>query len=388
MEMPLRRPIYLDHHATTPLDPRVLDAMRPFQTEDFGNASSKTHSLGWRAEAAVEDARERIASAMGAASPSEIVFTSGTTEADNLAVQGILRASNKRALCVSAIEHPAVLDPARALERAGAALTVLRVDAQGRVDPDDVARAVGDDTALVSVMYANSEVGTIQPVAEIAQRCREREVPFHTDAAQAAGKLPIDVRAEAIDLLSMCAHKLNGPKGVGLLYVRGGRPRIRIEPLLYGGGHERGFRSGTLPVALIVGFARALELAVEERDESTARVAGLRDALFERLRAALPGIVRYGDVENALPGNLSVGFSGISADGLLVALPDLCLSTGSACASGGTARSHVLAAMGIVAEAAGSVVRFGLGATNTSHEIDEAGGRIIEEVQKMRAARS
>jgi cysteine desulfurase len=383
----VKRPIYLDHHATTPLDPRVLDAMRPFLEEEFGNASSRTHIYGWRAEAAVEDARERLASAIGASDPSEIVFTSGTTESDNLAVFGVLRATRERnGLAVSAIEHPAVLDPARALEREGAALALVPVDERGRVDPKDVDRAMDERTALVSVMTANSEVGTVQPIAEIASLCRERGVPFHTDAAQAAGKLPLDVQAAGVDLLSMCAHKLYGPKGVGLLYVRSGRPRLRLEPMIHGGGHERGLRSGTLPVPLIVGFAKAVELCLDRLEQDTAHVAGLRDRLWGRLEAELPDVARLGDPEHALSGNLSIAFGGVAADALLVALPDVALSTGSACASGSAAPSHVLAAMGVPAEQAGAVVRIGLGRTNTPDEIEQAASRIVQEVRAAREA--
>ncbi len=255
-------PIYLDHHATTPLDPRVLDAMLPYLREDFGNSSSASHVYGWRAEAAVEAAREELANAIGAADPREIVFTSGTTESDNLALIGVARANRDRRdhLVTTRIEHPAVLDAARSLERDGFRVTYLRVDADGLVDPADVAAAIEERTALVSVMAANSEIGTLQPLEEIGRICREREVPLHTDAAQAVGKIPLDVERLGVDLLSMCAHKLYGPKGIGALYVRSRRPRLRIEPLLHGGGHERGLRSGTLPVPLIVGFARAVGL--------------------------------------------------------------------------------------------------------------------------------
>lgn len=385
----MKRPIYLDHHATTPLDPRVLDAMQPYLGDDFGNASSRTHAYGWRAEAAVDDARERLAAAIGARGPSEVVFTSGTTESDNLALFGVLRASRtRRGLAVSAIEHPAVLDPARALEREGVALTVLPVDAQGSVAPGDVASAIDEGTALVSVMTANSEVGTVQPVAEIAAACRERGVAFHTDAAQAAGKLPLHVQEMGIDLLSMCAHKLYGPKGIGLLYVRSGRPRLKLEPLIYGGGHERGLRSGTLPVALIVGFAKALEVSLESLEADRNYVAGLRDTLWRRLEAALPGVERLGDPAGGLPGNLSVAFEGIEASALLTALSDLALSTGSACASGSTAKSHVLAALGLSDERARTVVRFGLGRTNTEAEIEGAAERLVQEVRSAREARA
>ncbi|MGI9430932.1 MAG: cysteine desulfurase family protein, partial [Myxococcota bacterium] len=261
----MKPPIYLDHHATTPVDPRVLDAMLPYFREEFGNAASTTHVYGWRAEAAVELAREQIADAIGARDPREIVFTSGATESDNLALKGIAWAREPGSLVISAVEHPAVSDTAAALARRGASLAVVPVDDTGRVAPADVADALRDDTRLVSVLWANGEVGTLQDVGAIADVCRARGVPFHTDAAQAVGKIPVDVAAENLDLLSLSAHKVYGPKGVGALYVRRGRPRLELEPLLHGGGHEGGRRSGSLPVALIVGLARALTLAAEER---------------------------------------------------------------------------------------------------------------------------
>jgi cysteine desulfurase len=384
----MKRPIYLDHHATTPLDPRVLEAMQPWFREDFGNASSTTHVYGWRAEAAVEAARETLARGIGAADPAELIFTSGTTESDNLALQGVLRATAPKRdhLVTTVIEHPAVLDVGRALEVEGFRVDRVPVDDQGLVDPDDVARALSDRTALVSVMTANSEIGTIQPIREIAARCRERGVLFHTDAAQAVGKLPVDVRADGVDLLSMCAHKLYGPKGVGALYVRGGRPTVRLRPLLHGGGHERGLRPGTLPVPLIVGFAQALRLALEDLSEEAARQAALRDRLRSRLLEALDEVYVNGHVERRLPGNLNLSFVGVPADRLLPALPELALSTGSACASGSGEPSHVLAALGLPKSRVRSAVRFGLGRGNDEAQIDRAAARVIEEVTRARAA--
>lgn len=390
MRSTMKRPIYLDHHATTPLDPRVLDAMLPYLTEEFGNASSSTHAYGWRAEAAVEDARERLAAAIGAGDASEIVFTSGTTESDNLALQGVLRAGRARRdhLVTTAIEHPAVLDTGRALAREGFTLTEVPVDAQGLVDPDEIARAITPRTALVSVMAANSEIGTREPLAAIAAVCREREVPLHSDAAQAVGKLPLDVRDSAIDLLAFCAHKLYGPKGVGALYIRSGRPRIRLRPLLHGGGHERGLRSGTLPVALVVGFARAVELCLEELPEEGPRLAGLRDRLYERLRKGLDGVQRNGHPTERLPGNLNLTFAGVEADALLLSLRDVALSTGSACASARGEPSHVLAAIGLPPASARASLRFGLGRGTTAAEIDRVAERLIEEVSRARRARA
>jgi cysteine desulfurase len=384
----MKRPIYLDHHATTPLDPRVLDAMLPWLRDDFGNPSSATHIYGWRAEAAVEDARERLAAAIGAADPSEIVFTSGTTESDNLAILGLARGSRRRGdhLVTTAIEHPAVLDACRALEREGFSVSELAVDADGRVDPRAVADALRDGSLLVSVMAANSEIGVVQPLEQIGALCRERGVIFHSDAAQAVGRIPFDVEALGLDLASMCAHKLYGPKGVGLLYVRRRRPRLPIQPLLHGGGQEGGLRPGTLPVPLIVGFARAVELCLEERDSERLRIAGLRDRLWDRLEAALPGVRRNGHPEHRLPGNLHVAFEGIRADALIADLPELALSSGSACASASGKPSHVLVALGLPEALAEGALRFGLGRGTTREEIDLAADRLIEAVRKLRGA--
>ena len=380
------RPIYLDHHATTPLDPRVLDAMLPYFREDFGNASSATHVYGWRAEAAVEDARERLAAAIGAADPAELVFTSGTTESDNLALLGVARAGRPRRdhVVTSAIEHPAVLDACDALEREGCRVTRLRVDGEGRVDLSQLAEVVDEHTALVSVGAANGEIGVLQPMREIAALCRARGVPLHSDAAQAVGKVPIDVAEQGIDLLSFCAHKLYGPKGVGALYVRGGRPRIRLEPILHGGGHEAGRRSGTLPVPLCVGFARAVELCVAECGEEAARQRGLRDGLWERLCAALPGLHRNGPAEPRLPGNLNVSFDGVRAEALLPALPELALSTGSACSSSSGKPSHVLTALGLPVERVRGALRIGLGRGTSADEIEIAAQRLVAEVSAAR----
>ena len=378
-------PIYLDHHATTPCDPRVVEAMLPWLGERFGNASSATHRYGWEADAAVEDARERLATAIGA-EPREIVFTSGTTESDNLALQGLAHAGRGRGdhLVTTAIEHPAVLDTCRALAKDGFSLTELPVDADGLVDPDAVARAIGDRTLLVSVMAANSEIGTLQPIAEIGRLCRERDVPFHTDAAQAAGKIPLDVAAANVDLLSMCAHKLYGPKGIGLLYVRERRPRLRLEPLLHGGGHERGRRPGTLPVPLIVGFARAVELCLAEREAEAARLSRLRDRLWDRLSAAVPDARRNGHASQRLPGNLNVCLPGAPADALIASLDDVALSSGSACASASGEPSHVLRALGLSDPDARASLRFGLGRGTTEAHIDRVAERVAEEVNALR----
>ncbi len=383
-------PIYLDHHATTPLDTRVLDAMLPYFREDFGNSSSASHVYGWRAEAAVEAAREQLANAIGAADPREIVFTSGTTESDNLALIGVARANRDRRdhLVTTRIEHPAVIDAARSLERDGFRVTYLPVDADGLVDPGDVAAAIEERTALVSVMAANSEIGTIQPLEEIGRVCREREVPLHTDAAQAVGKIPLDVERLGVDLLSMCAHKLYGPKGIGALYLRSRRPRLRIEPLLHGGGHERGLRSGTLPVPLVVGFARAVTLCLEERDEEAVRLTALRRRLWDGLCTGLDGVLRNGHSEQRLPGNLNVSFEGVDAGHLLVALPGVALSTGSACASASAEPSHVLTALGLPGARIRAALRFGLGRSTSADEIDSVVAQVVAAVRETRKKRA
>ncbi len=383
-------PIYLDHHATTPVDPRVVQAMAPYWSEDFGNASSAGHAFGWRAEEAVQIARERLAAAIGASDPSEIVFTSGTTESDNLALVGLARGRRGRRdhLITSAIEHPAVLETCRFLAGEGFALTVLPVDGEGLVDPAAVEAAITERTLAVSIMAANSEIGTLQPIEAIGRICAERGVLLHTDAAQAVGKLPVDVRRWGVDLLAMCAHKLYGPRGIGALYIRRRRPRIALQPLLHGGGHEGGLRAGTLPVPLIVGFARAVELCLADLAGEAARLRALREALWERLSGALEGVRCNGSREQRLPGNLNVSFAGVDAEQLLVALPDLALSTGSACASGSGEPSHVLAALGLPEQVARSSLRFGIGRSNDAEQIAWAADRVVEAVTALRAQRA
>ncbi len=365
--------------------------MAPYWGRDFGNAASRTHRYGWRAEAAVELARERLAEAIGAAEPREIVFTSGATESDNLAIQGVLRAheGERDHVVTVATEHAAVLDTVRAFERRGTRATVLAVDGDGRVDPAAVADALDDRTALVSVGAANGEVGTLQPLAEIAGACRARDVLLHSDAAQALGKVPLEVDAAGVDLLSISAHKLYGPKGIGALYVRrrrrSGRGRLRIEPLVYGGGHERGLRSGTLPVPLIVGFAAAVELCLADREAEASRQAALRDRLYAALRDAVPGVHWNGPpAAGRLPGNLNVSFDGVAADALLAQLEDVAISAGSACSSARPEPSHVLAALGLSKERIQGAVRVGLGRGTTEADVDRAAERIAAEVRRLR----
>ncbi len=363
--------------------------MAPYWSQDFGNAASRTHRYGWRAEAAVELARERIAAALGAADPREIVFTSGATESDNLALQGVLGPGDH--LVTVATEHAAVLDTASALSKRGVQVSVLPVDGDGRVDPADVGKAIEPHTRLVSVGAANGEVGTLQPLAEIARVCAERDVLFHSDAAQAVGKIALDVEALGIDLLSCSAHKLYGPKGVGALYVRRRRrsgARLALAPILFGGGQERGLRSGTLPVPLIVGFAEALALALAEREAEAVRLTALRERCFDLLSAALPGVQRNGPASGRLPGNLNVSFAGVEADTLLTQLEDVALSTGSACSSARPEPSHVLAALGLAPERARSALRIGLGRGTTEAEVERAAARIAAEVLRIRGERA
>ena len=381
--------IYLDHHATTPTDPRVLEAMLPYFDREFGNAASRTHAYGWRAEAAVDVAREAIARAIGASDPREIVFTSGATESNNLALLGVARAGRSRGdhVVTLATEHSSVLEPCEALVREGFAATIVPVDRDGRVDPAAVVAAITPRTLLVSAAWANGEIGTLQPIDAIARACQERGVLLHSDAAQALGKVPVNVAA-GVDLLSLTAHKLYGPKGVGALWVRSGRPRVRIEPLFFGGGHENGLRPGTLPVALIVGFGRAVEIAVAEREIEAARLLALRERLLARLRDALSGVTVNGHPSERLPGNLNLGFEGIEADALLASLRDIALSTGSACSSARSEPSHVLVALGLPDARVRSSVRIGLGRGTTTEQVDVAAERIVTEVRSLRAARS
>jgi cysteine desulfurase len=374
----MRKPIYLDNHATTPVDPRVLEAMLPYFGPKFGNAASRTHSFGWEAEKAVDRARRQVADLAGA-EPREIVFTSGATEAVNLAIKGAAAAGGH--VVALATEHKAVLDTVKRLAR----VTIVPVRPDGRVEPDALRAAIQPDTALVSAMYANNEIGVIQPVDEIGEICRERGVWFHCDAAQAFGKLPIQVTAAGIHLMPVSGHKLYGPKGVGALYIRGKNPRVRLPPQMDGGGHEFGMRSGTLNVPAIVGLGEACAIAAREMGAEAERLRGLRDRLRTSLEAAIEGVRINGSLEHRLPGNLNVSFPGIDADALLMNMPDLALSTGSACSSATVEPSHVLRAIGLNAREARSSVRFGLGRFNTVEEIDYAAARVAGSVNKLRA---
>jgi cysteine desulfurase len=371
----MRNLIYLDHHATTPVDPRVLDAMLPYFGVRFGNAASRSHRFGWEAEKAVDLARKRIAALAGAA-PREIVFTSGATESNNLAIKGV----RPRHIVTLSTEHRAVLDP---VKRAAPDATMLRPRADGLVDLDELRDAILPDTDLVSVMAANNEIGVVQPLREIGAICREKRVAFHCDAAQAFGKIPLDVEADAIDLMSLSAHKLYGPKGVGALYVR--RRKLRLDPQMDGGGHEFGMRSGTLNVPAIVGFGEACAIAAREMAAEGARLAGLRDRLRVALERGLEDVQVNGSMAYRLPGNLNMSFRGVDGEALLTSMPEVALSTGSACTSANPEPSHVLRALGIGEELAHSSLRFGIGRFNTEEEIDYVAGRVVEAVKRLRA---
>ncbi|MFT3914254.1 MAG: IscS subfamily cysteine desulfurase [Anaeromyxobacteraceae bacterium] len=381
----MKIPIYMDHHATTPVDPRVLEAMLPYFSEHFGNAASKSHSFGWRAEEAVEEARERVAALVGATAR-EIVWTSGATESDNLAVKGAahFHAGRGKHLVTCTTEHPAVLDTMAALEREGFTVTRVPVGRDGRLDPERVKAALRPDTTLVSVMHANNETGVVHPIEEIGKLTRAAGVLFHCDAVQSVGKLPFDVEAAQVDLASLSAHKMYGPKGVGALYVRR-RPRARIVAQLDGGGHERGYRSGTLNVPGIVGFGKAAELARAEGTAEAERLLALRERLRQGIVSQVEAVALNGSLEHRLPGNLNLSFEGVEGEALLLALRDVALSSGSACTSASLQASHVLRAMGVSEALAHASLRFGLGRFNTEEEVDHVVRLVVEKVARLRA---
>jgi cysteine desulfurase len=380
----MKLPIYMDYHATTPVDPRVLEAMLPYFKGEFGNAASKSHSFGWRAEEAVEAARAQVASLIGA-SAKELVWTSGATESNNLAIKGAAQFYKEkgRHLVTVATEHKAVLDSMHALERDGWTATVLPVARDGRVDPASIQAALRPDTILVSVMHANNETGVIQPIEAIGAITRAAGVLFHCDAVQSAGKIPFDVEAAHVDLASLSAHKLYGPKGVGALYVRR-KPRVRLTTQIDGGGHERGFRSGTLNVPGIVGFGLACELAGAERDAEAARVLALRERLRRGLEAGLDLVSVNGSLEHRLPGNLNVSFAYVEGEAMMMAIKDVAVSSGSACTSASLEPSYVLRAMGVGDDLAHSSIRFGLGRFTTAAEVDWVIALVIAKVKKLR----
>ena len=383
--MSLHLPVYLDNNATTRTDPRVVEAMLPFFTEIYGNAASRNHPFGWAAEEAVEIAREQIAGIIGATGK-EIIFTSGATESNNLALKGVATMYKKKGnhIITTATEHKCVLDTSKRLERDGCTVTYLPVDTDGRITAEQVRNAITDKTILVSVMFANNEIGTIQPMAEIGKVCKEKGVLFHTDAVQAVGKVPVDVLAMGIDLLSLTAHKLYGPKGIGALYVRKKDPRVRLEPMIDGGGHERGMRSGTLPVPLIVGFGKACEIAHNEMPEETKRTFALRERLRKGIMDALPESYLNGHPTERLPGNANISFAYVEGEGLMMGIKDVAVSSGSACTSASLEPSYVLRALGVGDELAHSSIRFGIGRFNTVEEVDFVVDLVVREVNRLR----
>jgi cysteine desulfurase len=380
----MKLPVYLDNHATTRVDQRVVDVMTPLMTEEYGNAASRQHEYGWRAEAAVEIARSHVAALIGA-QLQEIVFTSGATESINLALKGVADAAGRIGdrIVVAATEHRAVLEVCEGLRQRGFAITVLPVDGNGMIDPDELRRVLDQPTLLVSIMAANNEIGTIAPLAEIGAICRERKVLFHTDAAQAAGKIPIDVRGMNIDLLSLSAHKIYGPKGVGALYIRSGKPMVRILPQMAGGGHEKGMRSGTLNVPGIAGLGEAARIAVKVREEESKRVQSLRDRLIEGLSREIEGLRVNGHPTERLVQNANVQVAGVPADQLMMAMKDVAVSAGSACSSASPEPSHVLKAIGLSQTDASCCIRFGLGRFTTEEEVEYAIRRTVEAANSL-----
>lgn len=381
----MKFPIYMDYQATTPMDRRVLEAMVPYFTDDFGNAASRNHIFGWKAEEAVDAAREVLAKAIGAEAR-EIVFTSGATESNNLALKGIaeMYASKGNHIITVQTEHPSVLDTAARLERQGHQVTYLPVRADGIIDLDILRRAITDKTILISVMAVNNEIGVIQPLAEIGRIARERGVLFHTDATQGVGKIPIDVNAMHLDLVSFTAHKIYGPKGIGALYVRRKNPRVRLAPLLDGGGHERGMRSGTLNVPGIVGFARAVELALAEREAEEKRLTRLRDKLRGQIMSGLDQVFLNGHPDRRLPGNLNLSFAYVEGESLMMEMKEVALSSGSACTSASLKPSHVLLALGVSDDLAHSSIRFGLGRFTTEEEVEYVADKVVSAVTRLR----
>ena len=381
----VKLPIYMDNHATTPMDSRVLEEMLPYFMEKFGNSASRNHSFGWAAEEGVETARERIARLIGATTK-EIIFTSGATESDNLAIKGVAEMYREKGnhIITAVTEHKAVLDTCKRLEKYGYRVTYLPVKADGLIEIEDLKRAMDDKTILVSIMIANNEIGVVQPVAEIGKLCHERGVLFHTDGVQAVGKIPVDVNAMNIDALSLSAHKIYGPKGVGALYVRRRNPRVQISGQIDGGGHERGMRSGTLNVPGIVGLGKACEIAGQEMKAETDRLTALRDKLRAKLEGHLDYVHVNGSMEHRLPGNLNVSFVYVEGESLLMGINDIAVSSGSACTSATLEPSYVLKALGLGDDVAHSSIRFGLGRFNSEAEVNYVADKLIDVVQKLR----
>jgi cysteine desulfurase len=381
----MKLPIYLDNHATTRVDPRVVSAMLPYFTEHFGNAASRNHEFGWEAEQAVDKARKQIADLIGATSK-EIIFTSGATESNNLAIKGVaeMYAEKGNHIITEVTEHKAVLDTCKKLEKMGYRVTYLPVMGDGLIDLEMLKEAITDKTILVSIMYANNELGVIQPIREIGKICRERGVLFHTDGVQAAGKVPINVNTDNIDMMSISAHKMYGPKGVGALYVRRRNPRVQITAQIDGGGHERGMRSGTLNVPGIVGLGEACELCNKEMEAETTRLRNLRDRLKAKLEAGLDEVYINGSMEHRLPHSLNMSFAYVEGESLLMGINEIAVSSGSACTSATLEPSYVLKALGVGDDVAHSSIRFGIGRFNTEEEIDYTAAKLIDVVNKLR----
>ena len=384
--MAIKLPIFMDYHSTTPVDPRVIEEMLPYFNEKFGNAASRSHAFGWTAEEAVDYSRERIAKLINAQSEKEIVFTSGATESNNVAIKGVAEFYKEKGdhIITTVIEHKAVLDTCKRLEKEGFQVTYLGVGKDGRVDPDDVKKAITDKTILVSVMLANNEIGTVQPLAEIGKITRERGVLLHSDAVQGVGKVPFDVQSMNVDLASITAHKMYGPKGVGGLYVRRSKPRVRLVAQMDGGGHERGMRSGTLNVPGIVGFGKAAELMMKEGKAEGERLLALRERLRNKLMSSLEEVYVNGSLEHRLPGNLNVSFAFVEGEAMMMAIKDVAVSSGSACTSASLEPSYVLRALGVGDELAHSSIRFGLGRYTTEEEIDYVADLVIDKVKHLR----
>jgi cysteine desulfurase len=381
----VKLPVYMDNHATTPMDPRVLEEMLPYFMEKFGNAASRNHSFGWVAEEGVEEARARIAKLIGATTK-EIIFTSGATESDNLAIKGVAEMYKEKGnhIITAVTEHKAVLDTCKRLEKYGYRVTYLPVQKDGLVDLDDLKRAIDDKTILVTLMAANNEIGVLQPLAEIGKLCHERGVIFHSDATQAVGKVPIDVNKENLDLISISAHKMYGPKGVGALYVRRKNPRVQLSAIIDGGGHERGMRSGTLNVPGIVGLGKACAIAQEELPKESCKLAGLRNRLRDSIMSRLDEVYINGSMEHRLPGNINISFAYVEGESLLMGINDVAVSSGSACTSATLEPSYVLKALGAGDDLAHSSIRFGLGRFNTEAEVDYVADRVVETVSRLR----
>src|SRR3974390_203746 len=384
--MTIKLPIFMDNHSTTPVDPRVLEEMLPYFTTKFGNAASRSHKFRSEAEEAVDYARERVAKLIGAKDSKEIVLTSGATESDNLALKGVAEFYKDKGnhIITTVTEHKAILDTCKRLEKQGCTVTYLGVGKDGRVDPEDVRKAITDKTILVSVMLANNEIGTVQPIEEIGKITRERGVLLHSDAVQGVGKVDFDVQKMNVDLASITAHKMYGPKGVGALYVRRSRPRVRLVAQMDGGGHERGMRSGTLPVPLIVGFGKACEIMSREGKAESAALVSLRERLRPRIMGQLDEVYVNGSSEHRLPGNLNLSFNFVEGEGLMMAIKDVAVSSGSACTSATLEPSYVLRALGVGDELAHSSIRFGLGRFNTQEEVDYVADLVVDKVKGLR----